>query len=190
MRSGAGASGMGDIVTQHARDRPTGYCPEGRGRPPSIDTERRRLLRSFSMSCAVLSPLSSLQERWTSPGLFTVIALSACTAPLLGVGNVTLTGDRLLGAAAVIAVAVMAITRSLHWTAIHSAVAAFAAIQMITSLAAVSTWPAGPRFATVYVFGFASFALAAELAARARDPWAGARVWIAVGAILGIAGAG
>jgi len=142
------------------------------------------------MSCAVLSPLSSLQERWTSPGLFTVIALSACTAPLLSVGNVTLTGDRLLGAAAVIAVAVMAITRSLHWTAIHSAVAAFAAIQMLTSLAAVSTWPAGPRFATVYVFGFASFALAAELAARARDPWTGARVWIAVGAVLGLAGAG
>jgi hypothetical protein len=142
------------------------------------------------MSSAVLSPLFPLQERWTSPGLFAVIALSACTAPLVTAGNVTLTGDRLLGAAAVIAVAAMAVTRTLHWTAIHTAVAVFAGVQMLTSLAAASAWPAGPRFATVYVLGFASFALAAELAARARDPWMGARVWIAVGAILGLAGAG
>ena len=142
------------------------------------------------MSSAVLSPLSPLQERWTSPGLFAVIALSACTAPLLTVVNVTLTGDRLLGSAAVIAVAAMAAARALHWTAIHTAVAVFAGIQVLTSLAAVSAWPAGPRFAAVYVFGFASFALAAELARRARDPWTGARVWIALGAIFGLAGAG
>lgn len=142
------------------------------------------------MSSAVLSPPSRLQERWTPVGLFAVIALSACTAPLVAVGHLTLTGDRLLGAAAVIAVAAMAVARSLHWTAIHTAVSVFAGVQMLTSLAAAPAWPAGPRFATIYVFGFASFALAAELAARARDPWTGARVWIAVGAFLGLVGAG
>ena len=142
------------------------------------------------MSSAVLPPLSRRQERWTPAGLFAVIALSACTAPLFTAGGLTLTGDRLLGMASVIAVAAMAITRSLHWTPIHTAVGAFAGIQVLTSLAAASAWPAGPRFAAVYVFGFASFALAAELAARARDPWTGARVWVAIGAILGVVGAG
>ena len=65
------------------------------------------------MSSAALPPLSRSQERWIPAGLFAVIALSACTAPLHTVGGLTLTGDRLLGLLAVVAVAALAISRRL-----------------------------------------------------------------------------
>lgn len=140
------------------------------------------------MSPAAPSLLLRSPDRWTLAGLFVVIALSACTAPLLTVHGLTLTGDRLLGIGAIVAVAALALRRDVHWTAIHTAVAVFASIQVATSLAAVAVWPLGPRFSLVYVFGFACFALAAELGVRTRDPWRGAQLWIAIGAALGVVG--
>jgi hypothetical protein len=86
--------------------------------PAHIDTERRRPVGSSSMSPAALPLLSRSQERLTPAGLFALIALRACSAPLLTTGSLTLTGDRLLGFLAVIAVTAMAVTRSLHWTPI------------------------------------------------------------------------
>lgn len=140
------------------------------------------------MSPAALSLLPRSPERWTLAGLFVVIALSACTAPLLTVRGLTLTGDRLLGIGAIAVVGGLAVRRAMHWTAIHTAVAVFAGIQVATSIAAAAAWPLGPRFSLVYVLGFACFALAAELGTRTRDPWRGARLWIWVGAALGVVG--
>jgi O-antigen ligase len=121
-------------------------------------------------------------------GLLGVILLSACTAPLLDIGGITLTGDRLLGLAAVIAVAVIALRGGLRWTPVHSALGLFAGIQVLTSILAAVSWPQGPKFAVVYILGFACFALSAAWAGGSAGPKQGARLWITVGAVLGVAG--
>ena len=100
-----------------------------------------------------------------------------------------MTGDRLLGLAAAVAVAVIAVRGGLSWTPVHSALAVFAAVQMLTSMLAAPTWPQGPKFACVYVLGFACFALAAAWARGGDGARQGARTWVAVGAVLGVAGA-
>ena len=120
--------------------------------------------------------------------LVAVIAASACTAPLGAVAGLTVTGDRLLGLAAVGAVLALALARRLCWTPLHTALAIFTAVQVLTSAAAASGWPAGPRLSLLYGLGFACFALSAALAARAACAWDGARAWIAVGAVLGALG--
>ncbi len=122
-------------------------------------------------------------------GLLAIILLSACTAPLFRIGGVTFTGDRLLGLAAVMAVAAIALRGGLRWTPVHAALALFAGIQMLTSILAMSAWPQGPKFATVYVLGFACFALTAACAGGAAGARQGARLWITVGAVLGVVGA-
>jgi O-antigen ligase len=121
-------------------------------------------------------------------GLLAIILLSACTAPFFSIGGVTFTGDRLLGLAAVMAVATIALRGGLRWTPVHSALALFAGIQMLTSILAVSAHPQGPKFAAVYIFGFACFALTAACAGAADGARQGARLWITVGAVLGVAG--
>jgi hypothetical protein len=87
-----------------------------------------------------------------------------------------------------VVVAAIAVRGGLRWTPVHSALALFAGIQMLTSILAVSTWPQGPKFASVYVLGFACFALTAAWAGGAAGARQGARLWVAVGAILGVAG--
>lgn len=121
-------------------------------------------------------------------GLLAIILLSACTAPLFRIGGVTFTGDRLLGLAAVMAVAAIALRGGLRWTPVHAALALFAGIQMLTSILAVSAWPQGPKFASVYILGFACFALTAACAGGAGGARQGARLWITVGAVLGVVG--
>jgi hypothetical protein len=121
-------------------------------------------------------------------GPLLLVAGSACSAPWIAVGHLTLTGDRLLGLAALVVAVGLRLTRRLHWTSVHSALAAFVAAQVVTSLLSASAWPAGPKFSTVYVLGFACFCLAAEWA-RVND---GTRrfeqYWIVIGALLGVLG--
>src|SRR5262245_1224002 len=142
------------------------------------------------MSSAALPPLSSspARARWEFAALSLVIVLSVCTAPLFDVADVTFTGDRLLGLLAVMAIAVVTWRSGLHWTAVHTALAVFTVVQVVTSLIAAPQWPSGPKFSTVYVLGWASFALVAEWARGPGRPWRAGRLWIAIGAALGLLG--
>jgi len=135
-----------------------------------------------------MSPITRPSGRRRA-GLLGVILLSACTAPLFDIRGITLTGDRLLGLGAVMAVALIAARGGLRWTPVHSALAVFAGVQVLTSILAASAWPQGPKFASVYVLGFACFALTAAWAAGGGGPGQGARMWIIAGAVLGAAGA-
>jgi O-antigen ligase len=122
-------------------------------------------------------------------GLFLLISASAYSAPLLVAGSLTFTGDRLLGLAAVAAAALVAVRGGLRWTPVHSALAAFTVIQVLTALLAASSWSQGPKFSSIYILGFACFALTCEWSAGREGLWRAARLWIAIGAILGFAGA-
>src|SRR5262245_35585876 len=142
------------------------------------------------MSSVALPPLSpaSARARWKPAALFVVIALSACTAPLFDLASVTFTGDRLLGLAAVVITALVAWRGQLRWTPIHSALAVFTAIQIVTSIVASADWPAGPKFSSVYLLGFACFALVAAWGSSPGSGWRAGRLWIWIGAALGLAG--
>jgi O-antigen ligase len=127
-----------------------------------------------------------LREAW--PPL--LIGLSALTAPLLIIHGITLTGDRLLGLLAVAAVvALLVLRRPLSWGPVHWAVAAFVGAQLLTSVLNARAWPQGLKFVTVYLLGFACFALTAEAAKGVESETRITRTWIAVGAILGLVGA-
>ncbi len=142
------------------------------------------------MSSVAVPPLSPApaQARWKPVALFVVIASSACTAPLFDLMDVTFTGDRLLGLLALGVAAFGVWRRELHWTPIHTALAVFTAIQIVTSLLASRDWPAGPKFSSVYLLGWACFALVAAWAGGAGGPWGAGRLWIGIGAVLGVAG--
>ncbi len=119
------------------------------------------------------------------------VLIFACVwaGPLVTLGGIHFTGDRLLGLAAVVALGVLALRRGLRWTAVHSALAVFTAIQVLTSLLATSAWPSAFKFSSIYVLGFACFALAAAAAAGRDGPRQGTRFWIVLGALLGLLGA-
>lgn len=121
-------------------------------------------------------------------GLFLLIFGSAVTAPLLDVSGITFTGDRLLGLVALAVTVFLAFSGRIRWTPIHGALAAFVGVQVMTSLANATVWPQGLKFVGIYLLGFACFSLTAEWTAHPepRD-WA-VRVWIVVGAILGLLG--
>jgi hypothetical protein len=124
----------------------------------------------------------------SSAGLFALIFCCAWAAPLLTFRGVTLTGDRLVGLAAVAALAVLLLRQGVRWTPLHTALAAFTGVQVATSLISSSTWPSGARFAAVYVLGFACFALAAEWATGREALRRATTFWIGLGAALGIVG--
>src|SRR5262245_15045809 len=136
------------------------------------------------MSSVALPPLSPApaRARWKLVALFLVIALSACTAPLFDLMSVTFTGDRLLGLAAVVIASFVAWRRQLRWSPIHTALAVFTTIQIVTSLVASGDWPAGPRFSSVYLLGWACFALVAAWASGPGVGWRVGRLWIWIGA--------
>src|SRR5262252_1055134 len=117
-----------------------------------------------------------------------LVLLSAWTEPLVPVLGLTVSGDRLAGLAAVVAAAAIGARGGLHWTSIHSALAGFAAIQVLAAAAAAARWPAGLKFASIYVLGFACFCVAAECTGTPRDARRGAGFWIGVGAVLGVVG--
>jgi len=120
-------------------------------------------------------------------GPFVLIVGSAWPAPLLTVFTLTLTGDRLLGLAALTALIVFGLRRW-RWTTAHTALALFVGAQILTSVLSAGAWPQGPKFVTIYVLGFACFALAAEYARGADGQRRMAFAWIAVAVVVSIAG--
>lgn len=119
-------------------------------------------------------------------GAVLLVAGSAWSAPLGDVGDLTITGDRALGLAAAGVVALLAVRRRLSWTTVHTVLAAFVAIQILTAVINARAWPEGPKFATIYILGFACFALAAECARRPGGARWTAQVWIAVAVVLSV----
>jgi O-antigen ligase len=113
---------------------------------------------------------------------------SALTAPLFTAGGITLTGDRLLGLAALGVFARLGAAGRLHWTPVHSALGAFVSTQVVATALNAAAWPQGLKFVTVYLLGFACFCVAAELARNAEGQRRFATWWIAVGAGLGLMG--
>jgi hypothetical protein len=128
-----------------------------------------------------LRPLS----RFEHAGPLLLIFGSAFTAPLFRVGGLMLTGDRLLGLLALGVVTGLRVVHRLRWTPVHSALALFVGVQVLTTLVNAGPWPQGLKFATVYVLGFACFCLAAELARSPEGRHGFVTWWIAVGAGLG-----
>lgn len=146
----------------------------------------------MNASLALFRPRGDRTPRSTAArdaALLALVILSACTAPLFTLWGVTLTGDRIAGLGAVIGVLVVAWRGALRWTPVHSALAIFAGVQVLTSLLAAARWAAGPRFACVYILGFACFVVAAECAGTADGARRGAAIWIWIGAALGVVGA-
>jgi len=134
-------------------------------------------------------PEGTAAQSWLHrAGPVVLIVGSACSAPLFKVSQITFSGDRLLGLAALVAVTVLLPRGRLRWTSVHSALAAFVGIQLLTTAVNATTWPQGPKFVTIYLLGFSCFALAAEWARGTDGLRRMATSWIVVAAIL--AGAG
>jgi hypothetical protein len=113
---------------------------------------------------------------------------SAWPAPLGTISGLTITGDRVFGLVALAGLGVLAVGGRLRWTRVHTALAAFVAVQVLATAINARTWSQGPKFVTIYVLGFACFALTAECA-RGPD---GRRwlvgAWIGLGAVLSVLG--
>jgi hypothetical protein len=116
-------------------------------------------------------------------GAVLLVLGSAWPAPLGRISGLTITGDRILGLAALVALAALAVSGRLHWTRVHTALALFVGAQVLTTAINARTWTQGPKFVTVYLLGFACFALAAACA-RGLD----GRRWL-TGAWIGVAAA-
>jgi hypothetical protein len=129
--------------------------------------------------------------RWSWPEQAKPLLLilgSALTASLFTVGSVTLTGDRLLGLAALGVATGLGVAGRVRWTPIHSALAVFVGAQVLTTLLNAAAWPQGLKFVTVYALGFACFCLAAEWARGSERRHRFVAWWITVGAALGVVG--
>ena len=92
---------------------------------------------------------------------------SAVSVPLFHVADLTFTGDRILGIVAALLVGVRVLRNGFRWTHVHLALAAFVAVQVFTTLLNAGRWPRGIVLVTVYIFGFACFALTADVASTA-----------------------
>jgi hypothetical protein len=114
---------------------------------------------------------------------------SAWPARLGTVAGLTITGDRVLGLVALAVVAVLAARRRLSWTSVHTAVALFVAVQVLTTAINARAWRDGPKFVTIYLLGFACFVLAAEWARGAGGQRWLTNAWIGVGAVVAAFGA-
>ena len=121
-------------------------------------------------------------------GPLLLIVGSAWAGPLGTVSALTITGDRLLGLAALAVLAVLGVRGRLRWTSVHTALAVFVAVQVLTTALNARAWPQGPKFVTIYLLGFSCFALAAECARGADGQRRTTRAWIAVGVILSVVG--
>src|SRR5215471_5449516 len=89
------------------------------------------------------------------------------SVPLFDLAHLTFTGDRIVGVVAVLSLIVHALRTGFRWTPVHIALAVFVAVQIFTTLLNVSVWPRGIVLVTVYVLGFACFALTADIASAA-----------------------
>jgi hypothetical protein len=114
---------------------------------------------------------------------------SAVSMPLFKISGVTFSGDRILGLLAVVALLGCAIRPGLRWTRIHLALALFVAVQLLTTLLNAAAWPRGMFLVTVYVLGFACFALTAQVTWNANVRRFAVHGLIAIGAVVGL-GAG
>ena len=121
-------------------------------------------------------------------GAVLLILGSAWPAPLGRISDLTITGDRILGLAAIAVLAALAVAGRLHWTRVHTALALFVGAQVLATAINARTWTQGPKFVTVYLLGFACFALSAECA-RGLDGrrWLTGS-WIGVTAALSLVG--
>jgi O-antigen ligase len=143
------------------------------------------------VTVAIASLSARAVDRWLSfeAGVPLLLILgSALTAPLLAVGSLTLTGDRMLGLGAVAVTIGLVLRRRLHWTPIHSALVVFVGVQLVTTALNATAWPRGLRFVTVYGLGFACFCVAAECARSVDGRRRFTACWIAVGAAIGVVG--
>ena len=121
-------------------------------------------------------------------GALLLVAGSTWSAPLVTVATLTFTGDRLLGLAALAGFAFLGIRGRLRWTTVHTALAGFVAVQILSTALNAWVWPQGPKFVSVYVLGFACFALAAEWARGAGGRRWMAGSWLAVAALVSVVG--
>jgi hypothetical protein len=93
-----------------------------------------------------------------------------------------------LGLTALAGLGVLAVGRRLCWTRVHTALALFVAVQLLTTAVNARTWPDGPKFVMIYLMGFACFALAAEGARGVDGQRWFTNVWIGVGVVLAVFG--
>jgi len=82
----------------------------------------------------------------------------------------------------------IAARRRLCWTRVHTALGLFVAAQLFTTALNARTWTQGSKFVTVYLLGFACFALAAEWARGVEGRRWLTGVWIGVAAALSLVG--
>jgi O-antigen ligase len=118
-------------------------------------------------------------------GMLLIVIGAALSRRMVRIEGVALSGDRLLGIAAVIAVAALLVRGRLRFSPIHWALALFVGTQVATTLANVHAWPRGARLVMVYVLGFGCFTLTAHLAASADVRRFTGRAWVVVGAVAG-----
>lgn len=143
------------------------------------------------MTVGAAVPLSGSRgdDSWLRrAGPVLLVAGSAGSAHLFRVFGLALSADRILGLAAVAVLAVLVAQRRLRWTPVHSALALFVAIQLLTTASSAATWTPGPKFVGIYVMGFACFALAAEVARGTEGERRMALVWIGVGVAVSAVG--
>ncbi len=152
------------------------------GQPPDTGSRYRRPGSVVAERSDGASRRLRLCSRLGQAGLLLLILGSAFTAPLFRVGKLTLTGDRLLGLLAFGVVAGLSAVHRLRWTPVHSALALFVGVQVLTTLVNAGPWPQGLKFVTIYVLGFACFCLAAELARSPEGRHGFVTRWIAIGA--------
>jgi hypothetical protein len=152
------------------------------GTAPAITTPRATAQRGEQAQSVALSTWS-----WRICAVLLILG-SAWPAPVGTISGLTITGDRVLGVLALLSLVVVALAGRLHWTPVHTALSAFVGVQLLTTAINAGTWVPGPKFVTIYVLGFACFALARECA-RERD---GRRwltgAWIMVAAALSVVG--
>jgi len=121
-------------------------------------------------------------------GSLVLLAASAWSAPLGSLLAITVTGDRLLGLAALVVLVVLGVRGRLRWTSVHTALAIFVGAQLVTTAVNARAWPQGLKFVTVYVLGFSCFALAAECTRGIDGQRWMMKVWIAVAVVASVVG--
>jgi hypothetical protein len=127
-----------------------------------------------------------VRRRWLGP--LVLLAGSAWSAPLGSLFAITVTGDRLLGLAALAMLVVLGVRGRLRWTGVHTALAMFVCAQLLTTAVNARAWPQGLKFVTVYILGFSCFALAAECTRGIDGQRWTMTVWIAVAVVASVVG--
>src|SRR5262245_10848994 len=98
-------------------------------------------------------------------GILLLVVGSAFSRRVVRVEGLALSGDRLLGLAAVLLAAVLLARGRLRFSPTHWALTLFVAVQILTTLASAHLWPRGMRLVIIYVMGLACFMLTAHFAA-------------------------